>query len=150
MEVVELTHLAKTHNVVHLTLFHSVSNIPSLLASLRAGAPDESLPKSITTEILSQYAFLDASVIVSRKHVLNAVMEALTRREMGDMKTRSWSTELMGVLWPGGNVSNRSKTALRDGTMWITSAHATLRDRFPTRSSTSVSDPKHPRSSSFA
>ncbi|CAO1618566.1 unnamed protein product [Parajaminaea phylloscopi] len=109
MEALTVPHLLSSHNTIHLSVFHSVSNVKSLLSSLRAGAPDDTLPSNITSEVLSQYAFLDASVIVSRQHVLNAVLEALARMETGNMKTKAWSTEVMWILWPGGNISDSLK-----------------------------------------
>lgn len=112
MEVLTIPHLSASHNLIHFSIFHSVSNLAALLSCLRAGKPDETLSQSVTPEVLSQYAFLNASVIASRQHVLNAVLEALTRKESGDMKTRSWSTEVMWILWPGGNVS-RPGTSVR-------------------------------------
>lgn len=105
METHNYPFLSPITNTLHLSLIHSVRNVSSILSSLRSGKPDESLPSSITADDLSSYAFLDASLVVSRKHVLNAALQAVMARQRGDMKTRSWSTEVMWILWPGGNVS---------------------------------------------
>lgn len=110
METYTLPILSPQHNTIHLALFHDVTNVETILSSLRTGAPHADLSSSsskpLSSDTLSQYAFLDASVIVSRQHVFNAVLQALTSMEPGyNMKTRSWNTEVMWVLWPGHNVS---------------------------------------------
>lgn len=92
-------------DTLHLSLLHNVRNVSTILSSLRSGKPDPSFPSSITARDLSSYAFLDASLVVSRKQVVNAAVQAIMARERGEMKTRAWSTEVMWVLWPGGNVS---------------------------------------------
>lgn len=78
---------------VHVALFHHVQNPAFLKSQLVAGNPD------------FDYAFLDASMILSPAHLLAAAFHALHALDTHRPKTRSPHSELVFRLSPNNNIA---------------------------------------------
>ncbi|KAI9759907.1 MAG: 5'-flap endonuclease [Chaenotheca gracillima] len=78
---------------VHVGLFRHVRNSASLKQQLLAGNPEY------------EYAFIDASVIVSTVHALSAVYRALHDALQGRLKTRNVHSEIVFALSPSYNIA---------------------------------------------
>lgn len=92
METVHLPHLPQTH-ALHITLFQNVENAVFLRRQLLDGNTD------------FEYAFLDASVLLSRKHVLAACWRAINDSLQTRLKTRNVHSEIVFALSTNNNVS---------------------------------------------
>lgn len=91
METVILPHLE--HHPLHLVLFRDIQNAAFLRQQLLQGNTD------------FQYAFLDASVILSRGHALSACFRAITDMLNDRMKSRNVHSEIVFAMSPNNNVS---------------------------------------------
>lgn len=91
METVTLPHLPNTP--IQLCLFKNVQNAAFLRQQLLDGNTD------------FEYAFLDASVLVSRSHVLAACFRAISDSLNGRLKSRNVHSEIVFSLSPNNNVS---------------------------------------------
>lgn len=95
MEIIQLPHLPPTQSL-HAVVFQDVRNAAFLRQQLLDGNTDY------------EYAFLDASVLLSRKHVLAACWRALNDSLQGRLKTRNVHSEIVFALSTNNNVSPRS------------------------------------------
>ncbi|KAF9732618.1 hypothetical protein PMIN06_012235 [Paraphaeosphaeria minitans] len=77
---------------IHLALFRSVTNAPTLRSQLLSSNP------------LFDYAFLDATVLLSPTHLLLAAQLALHAHLTGKGKTRTPHSELVFRLHPNNNI----------------------------------------------
>ena len=73
-------------------MFENVQNAPFLRQQLLDGNTD------------FEYAFLDASVLVSRNHVLAACFRAINDQLNGRLKSRNVHSEIVFALSPNNNV----------------------------------------------
>lgn len=91
METITLPHLPASP--VQACLFRNVQNAAFLRQQLLEGNTD------------FEYAFLDASVLVSRSHVLAACFRAISDSQNGRLKSRNVHSEIVFSLSPNNNVS---------------------------------------------
>lgn len=92
LETIPLEHVPATHSV-HAALFRDVSNAAFLQSQLLARNAD------------FEYAFIDATTIVSRLHVLAAVYKALSVLVDGKLKSPNVHAETVIALSASNNVS---------------------------------------------
>ncbi|KAI9859560.1 MAG: hypothetical protein M1824_003726 [Vezdaea acicularis] len=78
---------------VHVALFRDVRNGAALRQQLLAGNPEY------------EYAFVDASVIVSRVHALAAVFRAVNDFNHNRLKSRNVHSEIVFCLSPNNNIA---------------------------------------------
>ncbi|KAK5122959.1 hypothetical protein LTR85_003524 [Meristemomyces frigidus] len=91
METIILPHLP--NHPLHVCLFKDVSNAPFLRQQLLEG----------NTEF--EYAFVDASVLLSRNQVLAACFRAINDLLQGRLKSRNVHSEIVFSLSPNNNIS---------------------------------------------
>lgn len=91
LETIPLELIPPTHTV-HAALYRDVKNAAHLHSQLLARNPE------------FEYAFVDASVVTSRVHVLSAAFRALTAQIAGTLKTPNVHSELVTSLSPSQNV----------------------------------------------
>lgn len=94
METAHLPHLLS--HPLHICLFTDVRNASYLREQLLAGNTDY------------EYAFLDASVLLSRRHVLSACFRAINDLIADRLKTRNVHSEIVFAMNPNNNVSRPS------------------------------------------
>ncbi|KAI1415035.1 hypothetical protein F5Y13DRAFT_187722 [Hypoxylon sp. FL1857] len=92
LETIPLEHVPSTHTV-HIGLFKDVTNAEFLQQQL--------LGRNAEYE----YAFIDASSVISRFQVLAAVYKAITIQLSGSMKTPNIHSEIVCSLSPNNNIS---------------------------------------------
>ena len=92
METITLPHLPDSP--IQVCLFKNVQNAAFLRQQLLEGNTD------------FEYAFLDASVLVSRSHVLAACFRAISDSLNGHLKSRNVHSEIVFSLSPNNNVSS--------------------------------------------
>lgn len=90
MEIVQLPHLLQ--HPLRIMLFQDVKNAPFLRQQLLDGNTD------------FEYAFLDAGLLISRKHVLAACFRAINDMLEGQLKSRNVHSEIVFSLSPNNNV----------------------------------------------
>jgi EKC/KEOPS complex subunit CGI121/TPRKB len=91
METITLPHLPGSP--IQACLFKNVQNAAFLRQQLLEGNTD------------FEYAFLDASVLISRSHVLAACFRAICDSLNGRLKSRNVHSEIVFSLSPNNNVS---------------------------------------------
>lgn len=94
METASLPHLPQ--HPLHICLFTDVQNASFLREQLLAGNTDY------------EYALLDASVLLSRSHVLSACFRAINDLIADRLKTKNVHSEIVFAMNPNNNVSNES------------------------------------------
>lgn len=94
METVQLPHLPPSLSL-HIGLFQDVENASFLRQQLLDGNTD------------FEYAFLDAAVLLSRKHVLAACWRAINDSLQARLKTRNVHSEIVFALSTNNNVRPR-------------------------------------------
>lgn len=94
METLTLPHLPDS--TLQICLFNNVQNADFLRQQLLQGNTD------------FEYAFLDASVLLSRSHVLAACFRAITDSLNNRLKSRNVHSEIVFSLSPNNNVSPNS------------------------------------------
>ncbi|RYP23831.1 hypothetical protein DL765_000908 [Monosporascus sp. GIB2] len=92
IETVPLEHVPATHSV-HVAVFRDVANSEFLQQQLLSRNPD------------FEYAFIDASSVISRLQVLSAVYKAITMQLGGNMKTSNIHSEIVCLLSPTNNIA---------------------------------------------
>ncbi|KAF3764133.1 hypothetical protein M406DRAFT_322492 [Cryphonectria parasitica EP155] len=92
LEAVSLEHVPASHSV-HVALFRNVSNAGFLQSQLLARNPD------------FEYAFIDATTIVSRFHVLSATYKALSVLLDGKLRSPNVHAETVIALSVSNNIS---------------------------------------------
>ncbi|KAI0127112.1 hypothetical protein BJ170DRAFT_429878 [Xylariales sp. AK1849] len=92
LESVPLEHVPITHTV-HVALFHSITNADFLHSQLLNRNAD------------FEYAFIDASTLISRFHLLSAIYKAITIELSGSMKTPNIHSEIVCSLSSNNNIS---------------------------------------------
>lgn len=90
MEAIQLPHLPD--HPVHLALFRDVQNAPFLRRQLMDGNTD------------FEYAFLDATTLLSRAHVLSACFRAINDARAERLKSRNVHSEIVFAFSPNNNV----------------------------------------------
>lgn len=90
METITLPHLPQ--HPLQVSLFENVKNAPFLRQQLLDG------------NTAFEYAFLDASVLLSRNHVLAASFRAINDQINGRLKSRNVHSEIVFALSPNNNV----------------------------------------------
>lgn len=91
LETIPLEHVPSSHSV-HVALFKDVTNAGFLQSQLLARNPD------------FEYAFIDASAILSRLHLLAAVYKALSLLVDGKLKAPNVHAETVIALSASNNV----------------------------------------------
>lgn len=92
LETVPLEHVPSSHSA-HVALFKNVANAGFLQSQLLARNAD------------FEYAFIDASAIVSRVHVLAAVFKAVSVLVDGKLRSPNVHAETVNALSASNNVS---------------------------------------------
>ncbi|CAH0057732.1 unnamed protein product [Clonostachys solani] len=92
LETVTLDHLPASQTV-HIAYFRNVRNAAFLHSQLLARNPD------------FEYGFVDASIIVSRLHLLSAVFRAATTASTNSLITPNVHSEIIISLSPSNNIS---------------------------------------------
>lgn len=91
MEQLLLPHLPDSHTL-HIALYTNLQNAEFLHTQLLQGNTS------------FEYAFLDASVIISRTHLLSAAWRAINDQRAGRLKTRNVHSEIVFALSGNNNV----------------------------------------------
>ncbi|KAI0839249.1 hypothetical protein F5Y06DRAFT_266350 [Hypoxylon sp. FL0890] len=92
VETIHLEHVPSTHTVL-ISLFKDVTNAEFLQQQL------------LSRNAEYEYAFIDASSVISRFQVLAAVYKAITIQLNGGMKTPNIHSEIVCSLSPNNNIS---------------------------------------------
>ncbi|KAI0881612.1 uncharacterized protein GGS22DRAFT_172562 [Annulohypoxylon maeteangense] len=92
LETIHLEHVPSTHTV-HIGLFKNVTNADFLQKQL------------LSRNSEFEYAFIDATSVVSRFQILAAVYKAITIQMSGTMKTPNIHSEIVCSLSPNNNIS---------------------------------------------
>ncbi|KAI0895420.1 hypothetical protein F4806DRAFT_81250 [Annulohypoxylon nitens] len=92
LETIHLEHVPSTHTV-HVGLFKDVTNADFLQKQL------------LSRNSEFEYAFIDATSVVSRFQILAAVYKAITIQMSGNMKTPNVHSEIVCSLSPNNNIS---------------------------------------------
>jgi len=92
LESIHLEHLPPDHTA-HIAVYQSVTNAAFLQQQLLDGNSD------------FEYAFIDASVIISRTHVLAAVFRAVNDLLEGRLRSRNVHSEIVFCLSPSNNIA---------------------------------------------
>ncbi|KAI1205664.1 uncharacterized protein F4807DRAFT_278703 [Annulohypoxylon truncatum] len=92
LETIHLEHVPSTHTV-HISLFKDVTNAEFLQKQL------------LSRNSEFEYAFIDATSVISRFQVLAAVYKAITIQMSGTMKTPNIHSEIVCSLSPNNNIS---------------------------------------------
>ena len=100
MEAVILPHLWE--HPLRIILFQKVRNAAFLRRQLLEGNSD------------FEYAFLDASVLLSRRHVFAACFKAVSDMLNGRLKSRNVHAEIVFSLSPNNNVNGISISPVQD------------------------------------
>ncbi|OLN86598.1 EKC/KEOPS complex subunit [Colletotrichum chlorophyti] len=91
IEIIPIDHVPADH-ALHVAFFKDVQNAAFLHEQLRARNPE------------FEYALIDASVAVSRTHILAAAFKAVTAKVDGSLKTPNVHSELVMSLSPSKNI----------------------------------------------
>ncbi|KAH9894697.1 protein CGI121 [Xylariomycetidae sp. FL2044] len=92
IETIQLEHIPPTHSI-QAAVFRDVENAEFLQQQLLSRNAD------------FEYAFIDASSIISRIQVLAAIYKAITIQLSGNMKTPNVHSEIVCSLSPTNNIS---------------------------------------------
>ncbi|KAI0377534.1 hypothetical protein F5Y04DRAFT_264077 [Hypomontagnella monticulosa] len=92
LETIQLEHVPLTHTV-HIGVFKDVTNSEFLHQQL------------LSRNAEYEYAFIDASSVISRFQVLAAIYKAITIQLNGNMKTPNIHSEIVCSLSPNNNIS---------------------------------------------
>ncbi|SMR41307.1 unnamed protein product [Zymoseptoria tritici ST99CH_1E4] len=92
MEQLLLPHLPDSHTL-HIALYTNLQNAEFLHTQLLQGNTSFG------------YAFLDASVIISRTHLLSAAWRAINDQRAGRLKTRNVHSEIVFALSGNNNIA---------------------------------------------
>ncbi|KAI1454680.1 hypothetical protein F4805DRAFT_469204 [Annulohypoxylon moriforme] len=92
LETIHLEHVPSSHTV-HIGLFKDVTNAEFLQKQL------------LSRNSEFEYAFIDATSVVSRFQILAAVYKAITIQMSGTMKTPNIHSEIVCSLSPNNNIS---------------------------------------------
>lgn len=90
---------------LNVWLFTQVQNSSRIKESLIQA----SLTSNRSEQARLDWAFLDASMITSRQHLLTAVVQALVARSHGELKTKTLHSEILWALSPGTNIMDAIK-----------------------------------------
>ncbi|KAF7119248.1 hypothetical protein CNMCM5793_008996 [Aspergillus hiratsukae] len=93
IETVHLPHLPSAV-AVHIALYRDVKNSPFLRQQLLSGNAD------------FEYAFIDASMVLSRTHILSAIFRAVNDYLNGRLKSRNVHSEIVFSLSPANNIAD--------------------------------------------
>ncbi|KAL6880740.1 CGI-121 domain-containing protein [Trichoderma novae-zelandiae] len=93
VEIVQLEHVPSSYRI-HLALFRNVKNAGFLHQQLLARNAD------------FEYAFIDASTIVSRFHLLSAVFKAVNNSVNGTLRTPNVHSEIVVSLSSSSNIAD--------------------------------------------
>ncbi|KAH9215145.1 kinase binding protein CGI-121-domain-containing protein [Leptodontidium sp. 2 PMI_412] len=91
-QTLQLSHLPPNHDL-HIALYHNVTNASFLHQQLLAGNTD------------FEYALIDASVILSRTHVLAAAYRAVNDMLENRLRSRNVHSEIVFSLSPNNNIA---------------------------------------------
>lgn len=116
METLALPHFPN-HTLV-LALFKNVDNASFLREQLLAG------------NTAFEYAFLDASVLLSRSHILAAIFRALTDASANRLKSRNVHSEIVFALSPNNNIAESFRRfGIQDSTTSLVAVKVLPADR---------------------
>lgn len=91
LETLQIEHVPSDHHV-YAALFRDVQNVDFLQAQLIGKNPE------------FEYAFIDASVIISRTHLFAAIFRALNTLTEGTLQTPNVHSDIVIGLNPTNNV----------------------------------------------
>ncbi|OOF96013.1 hypothetical protein ASPCADRAFT_207361 [Aspergillus carbonarius ITEM 5010] len=92
LDTIHLSHLPPSMPV-HVALYRDVQNAPYLRQQLMSANAD------------FEYAFIDASTVLSRTHLLSAVFRAVNDFMNGRLKSRNVHSEIVFSLSPATNIA---------------------------------------------
>ncbi|PQE31470.1 hypothetical protein CJF32_00008080 [Rutstroemia sp. NJR-2017a WRK4] len=92
LQTIALEHLPESHSI-HIALYRNLRNAAFLHQQLLAGNTD------------FEYALIDASVIVSKLHILAAAYRACNDALAGRLKSRNIHSEVVFSLSPNNNIA---------------------------------------------
>ncbi|RHZ55519.1 EKC/KEOPS complex subunit CGI121/TPRKB [Aspergillus thermomutatus] len=93
LETIHLPHLPSTLPF-HIALYRDVKNAPFLRQQLLSGNAE------------FEYAFIDASMVLSRTHILSAIFRAVNDYLNGRLKSRNVHSEIVFSLSPANNIAD--------------------------------------------
>ncbi|GIC84622.1 EKC/KEOPS complex subunit CGI121/TPRKB [Aspergillus udagawae] len=93
LETIHLPHLPSALPI-HIALYRDVKNAPFLRQQLLSGNGD------------FEYAFIDASMVFSRTHILSAIFRAVNDYLNGRLKSRNVHSEIVFSLSPANNIAD--------------------------------------------
>ncbi|EMR68155.1 hypothetical protein MGN70_005871 [Eutypa lata] len=92
LETIQLEHVPTTHSI-HVATYRGVSNAEFLQRQLLSRNRD------------FEYAFIDASSVISRLQILSAIYKAITIQMGGNMRTPNIHSEIVCSLSPTNNIA---------------------------------------------
>ncbi|KAM3086153.1 hypothetical protein ACMFMG_000291 [Clarireedia jacksonii] len=92
LQTISLEHLPESHSI-HIALYRNLRNAAFLHQQLLAGNTD------------FEYALVDASVVISKLHILAAVYRACNDALAGRLKSRNIHSEVVFSLSPNNNIA---------------------------------------------
>ncbi|KAJ9123927.1 hypothetical protein QFC22_000718 [Naganishia vaughanmartiniae] len=108
MESYILPNFPREFSSIHLCLFQNVTNSASLRTRLVEAATMQGEQGDAARDEMD-YGFVEASMIVSREHIVMAVYQALQAASTGTLKTRTVHSEVLLALHPSNNIADAIK-----------------------------------------
>ncbi|GAA5828688.1 hypothetical protein JCM5353_008502 [Sporobolomyces roseus] len=97
------------NSTVHLALFNNVTNSSTLRQRLINASTLADDDEGERERSIVDYAFIDASMITSRFHLMTAVTQALLAQANNSLKSKTLHSEVIWMLEPGSNISEALK-----------------------------------------
>ncbi|KAH9442088.1 hypothetical protein MJO28_014930 [Puccinia striiformis f. sp. tritici] len=92
-------------SVINVWLFEEVKNANEIKKALIQASQTNDRSEQDRLD----WAFIDASMITSRQHLITAVSQALVTRSHGTLKTKTLHSEILWTLSPGTNIMEAIK-----------------------------------------
>ncbi|KAI5455168.1 hypothetical protein NCC49_002437 [Naganishia albida] len=139
MESYSLPNFPHEFSSIHLCLFHNVKNAASLRTRLVAAA---TMPGTEGDEARDEldFGFVEASMIVSREHILTAIYQSLMAASSQNLRTKTVHSEVLLALHPSNNIADAIK---RFGISADTKTLLLVKIGSPTGANDGKTTPKH-------
>ncbi|KAJ9106678.1 hypothetical protein QFC20_004009 [Naganishia adeliensis] len=108
MESYILPNFPREFSSIHLCLFQNVTNSASLRTRLVQAATMEGAEGDVARDELD-YGFVEASMVVSREHILTAIYQALQAASSQNLRTKTVHSEVLLALHPSNNIADAIK-----------------------------------------
>ncbi|GHJ88596.1 hypothetical protein NliqN6_4998 [Naganishia liquefaciens] len=108
MESYILPNFPPEYSSIHLCLFQNVTNSASLRTRLVQAATMEGAEGDEARDAMD-FGFVEASMVVSREHILTAVYQALQAASSSNLRTKTVHSEVLLALHPSNNIADAIK-----------------------------------------